>query len=171
MDIILGYYWPNKHIYLCFLNKMCKHIKYNVFHFLSHSGLKSLNLFFLHQLFKQCWSNHPGAVIIAEIFPVHYFLKLHLPKINLIGIPQHSQLKQLPSDKTAFVSTNLVVSLCFAQSYHFCLRFKGFINKLLTCYIQINRTDIYYRIIQLIFTIVTLKEKRNRAEDTSPNWV
>ena len=48
---------------------MCKHIKWNVFHFLGRSGLKSFNLFFQYQLFKQCWSNHPGPVIMAEIFP------------------------------------------------------------------------------------------------------
>ena len=39
-------------------------------------------------------------------------------------------------------------------------------------FLQINNTNIYYRIIWLTFHILTLKEReRERAENISPNWV
>ena len=49
---------------------------------------------------------------------------------------------------------------------------KDLLTKQATHYIQINNTNIYYRIIWLTFHILTLKEReRERAENISLNWV
>ena len=59
------------------------------------------------------------------------------------------------------ISQFLCQSCCFAESFHFHLRFKGFVNKI-SHSLYISNTNIYQKIIQLTVNIRTLKEKRSR---------